>query len=179
MSSSFFKNTNENANMVLLSKFLFKCEILKISSQNCIMTKIPKKNFLPWHHRSPLCFCLIASVYLLSASSCSLFVPLSLLACCFVAIARISYPPHFAWLESYGQGWRLRLTTMTTTTKKKLRRCFPNWQASRSRLGTWLNVGTANLSLAKGWPKQKFHWIGDAVALQAEKVWKIESLGSR
>ena len=109
MSSSFFKNTGENANMNLLSKFFFKCEILNISSQNCKMTKILKKNLLAWHHRSPLYFCPVAFVYLLSASSCSLFVLLSLLAYCFVAIARISCPHCFAWLESYGQGWKLEL----------------------------------------------------------------------
>ena len=99
VSSSFFKNTSENANTSLLSKLCKKkCEILKISSQNSIMTKILKKNLLPWHHRFPLCFCPVASVYLLSASGqlftfCSL---VSLLACCFVAFARTSCSHRFA-----------------------------------------------------------------------------------
>ena len=43
-----FQNTSENANMSLLSKLCKKkCETLKISSQNSIMTKILKKNLLP------------------------------------------------------------------------------------------------------------------------------------
>ena len=104
-----FQKHRWKANISLLSIFFFKCEVLKISSQNCIMTKILKKNLLAWHRRSPLCFCLVASVYLLFASNCSLFVPLSLLACCFIAIARISCPHCFAWLESYGHGWKLEL----------------------------------------------------------------------
>ena len=75
--------------------------------------------------------------------------------------------PHMSvWTTSKDSGWRLWLLL-----ENELTWCFPNWQASHLRLGTWLNAGMADLSLAKeGWPKRKCHWRGDMVALKAEKV---------